>query len=166
MLTYLHIAQPAFPQSRHFFTTLYTNLELSYLIWILKKEPVSQEEGSECEIIEVVDLTKQVQRDAGQTIVELKAHVSLKFTISWLQLHVCLSVKFKILLVNLVCKISKVKYLFSLKTDMYISVCLSVCDIQRHFVICSIWQLRPTHWGETEDKLPEMSWPGKRTSQK
>ena len=50
----------------------------------IKKEPVSQEEDSECEIIEVVDLTKQVQKDAGQTIVELKAHVSLKFTIHWL----------------------------------------------------------------------------------
>ena len=118
----------------------------------IKKEPVSQEKDSACEIIEVVDLTKQVQKDAGQTIVELKAHVSLKFTICWLQLYVglyvCLSVKFKIL-VNLVCKISKVKYLFSLKIYMYISVYLSICDIQRHFVICRIWQLRPIHWGET-----------------
>ena len=100
----------------------------------------------ECET-KVIDLTKQVQKDAGQTIVELKARVSLKFTICWLQL--CLSVKFKILLVNLVFKISKVKYLFSLKIYMYISVCLSVCDIQRRFVICRIWQLRPTLWGKT-----------------
>ena len=56
----------------------------------IKKEPVSQEEDSECEIIEVVDLTEQVQKDAGQTIAELKAHVSLKFIIHWLQLYVCL----------------------------------------------------------------------------
>ena len=68
----------------------------------VKKEPVSQEEDSECEIIEVVDLMVQVKKDAGQTRAELKAHVSLKFTIHWLQLYVCLSVKFKILLVNLI----------------------------------------------------------------
>ena len=115
----------------------------------IKKEPDSRKEDSKCKIIEVIDLTKQVQKDAGQTIVELKAHVILKFTIHWLQLYVCLSVKFKILLVNLVCEISEVKYLFSLKIYMYISVCLSICDIQRHFVICRIWQLRPTHWGKT-----------------
>ena len=59
----------------------------------VKKEPVSQEEDSECEIIEVVDLMVQVKKDAGQTIGELKAHVSLKFTIHWLQLYVCLSVR-------------------------------------------------------------------------
>ena len=53
----------------------------------VKKEPVSQEEDSECKIIEVIDLNKQVQKDAGQTIVELQAHVSLKFTIRWLQLR-------------------------------------------------------------------------------
>ena len=104
----------------------------------IKKEP----EDSECEIIETIDLTKQVQKDAGQTLAELKAHISLKFTIHCLHLYVCLcvclSVKFKILLVNLNCKISKVKYSFSLKIYMYISVCLSVCHIQRHFVICRI----------------------------
>ena len=105
-----------------------------FFIRDIKKEP----EDSECKIIEVVDLTKQVQKDAGQTLVELKAHVSLKFTICWLHL----SVKFKILLVNLICEISKVKNLFSLKIYMYISVCLSVCHIQRHFVICRIWQPR------------------------
>ena len=85
---------------------------------------MSQEEDSECEIIEVVDLMAQVKKDAGQTMAELKAHVSLKFTIHWLQLYVCLSVKFRILLVNLICKISKVKYLFSLKIYMYMCVCL------------------------------------------
>ena len=47
----------------------------------VKKEPVSQEKDSECEIIEVVDLMAQVKKDAGQTMAELKAHVSLKFTI-------------------------------------------------------------------------------------
>ena len=108
----------------------------------IKKEP----EDSECKIIEVVDLTKQVQKDACQTLAELKAHVSLKFTIHWLHLYVhlcvCLSVKFKILLVNPICEISKVKHLFSLKIYVYISVCLSVCHIQRHFVICRIWQPR------------------------
>ena len=46
------------------------------------QEPVSQEEDSDCEAIEVVDLTKQVQKDVRQTMAELKAHVSLKFTIS------------------------------------------------------------------------------------
>ena len=45
------------------------------------QEPVSQEEDSDCEVIKVVDLTKQVQKDVGQTTAELKAHVSLKFTI-------------------------------------------------------------------------------------
>ena len=53
---------------------------------------MSQEEDTECEIIEVVDLTAQVKKDAGQTIGELKAHVSLKFPIHWLQLYVCLSI--------------------------------------------------------------------------
>ena len=53
----------------------------------VRKEQVMQEEVSECEIIEVVDLTVQVKKDAGQTMAELKAHVSLKFTIHWLQLH-------------------------------------------------------------------------------
>ena len=47
----------------------------------VKQEPVSQEEDSNCEVIEVVDLTKQVQKDVRQTMVELKAHASLKFTI-------------------------------------------------------------------------------------
>ena len=61
----------------------------------VKKEQVSQEEESECEIIEVVDLPVQVKKDAGQTMAELKAHVCLKFTIHWLQLYVCLSVKLK-----------------------------------------------------------------------
>ena len=60
----------------------------------VKKEPVSQEEDSECEIIGG-DLTAQVKKDAGQTIDELKAHVNLKFTIHWLQLYVCLSVNLK-----------------------------------------------------------------------
>ena len=124
-----------------------------------------QEEDSECEIIEVVDLMAQVKKDAGQTMAELKAHVSLKFTICWLQLHVCLSVKLKIL-VNLICEISKVKYLFSLKIYMYMCLCLSVCKIPRLFVICRIWQLRLTHWKETSDKLPEMSWPAKRICQR
>ena len=55
----------------------------------VKKGPVSQEEDSECE---VVDLTAQVKKDAGQTMAELKAHVSSKFAIHWLQLYVCLSV--------------------------------------------------------------------------
>ena len=42
---------------------------------------MSQEEDSESEIIEVVDLMVQAKKDAGQTMAELKAHVSLKFTI-------------------------------------------------------------------------------------
>ena len=58
----------------------------------VKKEQMLQEEESECEIIEVVDLMVQVKKDAGQTLAELKVHVSLKFTIHWLQLYVCLSV--------------------------------------------------------------------------
>ena len=58
----------------------------------LKKEQVLQEKESECEIIELVDLMVQVKKDAGQAMVELKAHVSLKFTIHMLQLYVCLSV--------------------------------------------------------------------------
>ena len=93
LLTYLHIAQPVFPQSRRFFTLhtqIWNYFGIIIFIMDIKKEPVSQEEDSECKIIEVVDLTKQVQKDAGQTIVELKAHVSLKFTIRWLQLYVCL----------------------------------------------------------------------------
>ena len=45
------------------------------------QQPVSHEEDSDCEVTEVVDLTKQVQKDVGQTMVELKVHVSLKFTI-------------------------------------------------------------------------------------
>ena len=48
----------------------------------IKEEPVYQEEDSNCEVIKVVDLTKQVQKDFGQTMTELKAHVSLKFTIN------------------------------------------------------------------------------------
>ena len=47
------------------------------------QDPVSKEEDSECEVIEAISLTKQVQKDAGQTMAELKAHVSLKFTICW-----------------------------------------------------------------------------------
>ena len=42
------------------------------------QEPVSQEEDIDCQVIKVVDLTKQVQKDVGQTMAELKAHVSLK----------------------------------------------------------------------------------------
>ena len=48
----------------------------------VKKEQVSQEEESECEIIEVVDLMVQVKKDAGQTMDKLKAHVSLKLPLS------------------------------------------------------------------------------------
>ena len=55
----------------------------------VKREPVLQD--SECEI-EVVDLAKQAKRDVGQTLAEMQADVSLKFTIPWLQLYVCLSV--------------------------------------------------------------------------
>ena len=58
----------------------------------VKREPVLQEEDSECEIIKVVGLMMQVRKYAGQTIGELKGHASLKFTIYWLQLYVCLSV--------------------------------------------------------------------------
>ena len=45
----------------------------------VKKEPVPQD--SESEIIEVVDLTEQAKRDVGQTLAEMQAQVSLKFTI-------------------------------------------------------------------------------------
>ena len=55
-----------------------------------KKEPVLQD--SESEIIEVVDPMKQAKRYVSQTLAEMQAHVSLKFTINWLQLYVCLSV--------------------------------------------------------------------------
>ena len=122
----------------------------------VKKEPVLLEQDSGCEIIEAVNLMQQAIRDVSQTLAEIQAHVSLKFTIHWLQLYVCLfvclSVKFKILLVNLICKISKVKYLFSLQIYMYMSVYLSVCKIQRLFVICRIWQLKLTHWAVTSAK--------------
>ena len=47
----------------------------------IKREPSSNEEDSDCQVIEVVDLTKQVSKDAGQAMAELKAHVSLKFII-------------------------------------------------------------------------------------
>ena len=84
VLTDFHIAQPAFEQSRHFSqfcAQLFWNFfGIITVIMDIKKE---------CKVIEVIDLTKQVQKDAGQTIVELKAHVSLKFTIHWLQLYVC-----------------------------------------------------------------------------
>ena len=42
--------------------------------------------------IEVVDLIKQAKGDVSQTLAEMQAHVSLKFTIPWIQLYVCLSV--------------------------------------------------------------------------
>ena len=59
----------------------------------VKKEPVLPvSQDSECEIMEVVDLTKQAKRDVSQTLAEMQAHVSLKFTIPWLQPYVCLSV--------------------------------------------------------------------------
>ena len=78
---------------------------------------------------------------------------SCKFKIYYpLVTAICLSVKLKILLVNPIYKISKVKYLFLLKIYMCMCVCLSVCKIQRLFVICRIWQLRLTHWAETSDK--------------
>ena len=64
----------------------------------VKKEWVS--EDIECEIIEVVDLMAQVKKDAGQTTGE--------FTIHWLQLDVCLSVKFEVI-VNLIYKKIQIK---------------------------------------------------------
>ena len=88
MLTYFHIAQPAFEQSRCFFSQFCAQLFWNYFGIIT----VLMDIKKECKIIEVIDLTKQVQKDAGQTIVELKAHVSLKFTICWLQPYVCLYV--------------------------------------------------------------------------
>ena len=45
----------------------------------IKKEPSSNEEDSNCQVIEVVDLTKQVLKDAGQAMAKL--NVSLKFII-------------------------------------------------------------------------------------
>ena len=98
MLIYLYIAQPVFDEFRHFFFTQIQNLSSSisyfsnflFFIMDIKKEP----EDSKCEIIEVVDLTKQVQKDAGQTLAKIKAHVSLKLTIHWLHLHVCLCLSF------------------------------------------------------------------------
>ena len=51
----------------------------------VKQEPVEQvNECNDCEIIEVVDLTLLVQKDAGQTVAELKAHISLKLNLCWL----------------------------------------------------------------------------------
>ena len=47
----------------------------------VKKEPVLQEEDSECEIIELVDLMEHVKKEAKQMMAELKGHVSFKFTI-------------------------------------------------------------------------------------
>ena len=44
----------------------------------VKQEPVPQD--SECDIIEVVDLMEQAKRDVDQTLDEMQAHVSLKFT--------------------------------------------------------------------------------------
>ena len=60
----------------------------------VKNEPLSPvSQDSECEIIEVVDLTKQAKRNVSQTLANMQAHVSLKCTIPWLQLYVCLSVR-------------------------------------------------------------------------
>ena len=44
----------------------------------VKKEPVLQD--SECDIIEVVNLIEQAKRDVSQTLAEMQAHISLKFT--------------------------------------------------------------------------------------
>ena len=44
----------------------------------IKKE--EQPQTSECDIIEVVDLTEQAKKDVGRTLAEMQAHVSLKFT--------------------------------------------------------------------------------------
>ena len=38
-------------------------------------------QDSECEIIEVVDLMEQAKRDVGETLAEMQADISLKFTI-------------------------------------------------------------------------------------
>ena len=55
----------------------------------IKQEPVEHvAKCDDCEII-VVDLTSLVQKDAGQTIAKLKAHISLKLNLCWL---VCLFV--------------------------------------------------------------------------
>ena len=35
------------------------------------QDPVFHKEDSKCEVIEVIDLTKQVEKDAGQTMAKL-----------------------------------------------------------------------------------------------
>ena len=58
----------------------------------IKKEPVSvTEEHSDCEVIEVVDLTVAAKKDAGQAMAEMRAHVSLKFILNCLVSTFCMS---------------------------------------------------------------------------
>ena len=86
VLTYFHIAQPAFEQSRWFFLQFCAQLFWNYFGIVM----VIMDIKKECETIEVIDLTKQVQKDAGQTIVELKAHVSLNLlSIGYSYMSVC-----------------------------------------------------------------------------
>ena len=61
----------------------------------IKKEPVSvTEEHSDCEVIDVVDLTVAAKKGAAQAMAKMRAHVSLKFILNYFSfnfLYVCLS---------------------------------------------------------------------------
>ena len=74
VLTYLLIAQPDFDAFRLFFPFFYKFQSFPNLniIMDIKKEPVSvTEEHSDCEVIEVVDLTVAVKKDAGQAMAKM-----------------------------------------------------------------------------------------------
>ena len=58
----------------------------------IKKEPVSvTEEHSDCEVIEVVDLTVAAKKYVGQAMAKMRAHVSLKFILNCLASTFCMS---------------------------------------------------------------------------
>ena len=135
VLTFLPIAQPAFEQFRWYFKTdsnlsfIYsTAISLTSFVMVIKQKLQEQ-------VIEVVILTKQVQKDAGQMMgpCKFKNYYPL---VTAIYLSVCLSVRFKIL-VNVICEISKVFILIEY-ISMCVHFCVPVCDIQSHFVICIV----------------------------